>query len=133
MVDSAHPKNPPAQLIRHENRQPNGTYVLTTDDPRSIQAYYQDVGVGLLMLPTRMEWEAMRETCLALGEYWRPLGHVLIPGPRNGRSYPLELCYYTAPNTDHIASMKCANLGLALLENRPVQREIVCGLRWASS
>ena len=83
---SARPKNPPAQLIRHENRQPDGTYVLTADDPRSIQAYYQDVGVGPLILPTRMEWEDMRETCLALGEYWRPLGHVLIPGSRHGKS-----------------------------------------------
>ena len=86
-----------------------------------------------MILPTRMEREDMREHCLALGEFWRPLGHVLIPDSRDGKPFQLELCYYTAPNPGRMARMKCANLGLTLLENRTVQREIVCGLRRASS
>ena len=86
-----------------------------------------------MILPTRMEWEDMREHCMALGEHWRPLGHVMIPMSRNEKPFQFELCYYTAPNPNRMASMKCAKLGLALLANRAVQREIVCGLRRASS
>ncbi len=110
-----------------KNRQPDGTYVLTTNNLRSIQAYYRDVGAGRLFLAGAQETAAMRETCLTLGRDWRPLGHVNLPDSKGEGSYPLSLCYYSAPNPDSLARAKCANLGLALRENRREAHEIVCG------
>lgn len=113
------------------NWRPAGTYVLDTLDRESIRAYYRDVRMGPLILTRQGRYEAMRETCLLLGEHWRPLGYVEIPNERRGRTYEMELCHYAAANPEHLARAKCANLGMALLENRPHRREIVCELpRW---
>ena len=118
---------------QHVNWRSNGTYLLKTDNPHSIQAYYQDVGMTPLILPTRMEFEDMQETCLALGEHWRPLGHILLSDYGGEDPFPFELCYFTAPNPDWVAKIKCANLGLGLIENKRLQREIVCGRQPGSS
>lgn len=115
-----------AVMTPGRNWRPDGTYRLVTNDPRSIQAYYRDVGVGPLTLPTPAQYEDMRELCLTLGKLWRPLGLVDIPGDKGGPATPMELCYYAGPNPPQIAALKCANLGLALRENRAARREIVC-------
>lgn len=114
-----------------DNWRPDGTYVLKTNDLRSIQAYYRDVGMGPLRIARDGGSADMRETCLLLGKDWRPLGHVPVPRDGGREPWKFELCYYDAPNPDELAQAKCANLSLALQENRRARREIVCAPRKA--
>lgn len=119
-------EQPPRAEI-HVNWKSGGRYVLVTNDFRSIQAYYQDVGVGPLLPAGAEDAADLRESCLTLGKDWRVLGYVLLPVYRSDKTYRLDLCYLDAPNSLEMAAAKCANLGLRLEENRPARREIVCG------
>ena len=105
---------------------PDGTYLLKTNDPKSIKIFYRDVGAGKLKLQSRKFFEEMRDHCLALGKDWRPLGVVDLVSYKGDETFPLDLCYYSGPNPVSIARIKCSYLGLYLLENRATRREIVC-------